>query len=68
MITHPLTPIPGPDRAVAVATEAVVRGHGLVKRFGAGTSPVEALRGVDVAFAPGRSRPSWARRARASRR
>jgi putative ABC transport system ATP-binding protein len=53
MITHPLTPIPGPDRAVAVATEAVVRGHGLVKRFGAGTSTVEALRGVDVAFGPG---------------
>jgi putative ABC transport system ATP-binding protein len=33
--------------------EPVVRGHGLVKRFGSGDSAVEALRGVDVAFAPG---------------
>ena len=30
----------------------MVSGHDLVKRFGAGTSAVDALRGVDVAFAP----------------
>jgi putative ABC transport system ATP-binding protein len=32
---------------------AVVRGHGLVKRFGAGTSAVDALRGIDVGFEHG---------------
>ena len=31
----------------------MVSGHDLVKRFGTGTSAVDALRGVDVAFAPG---------------
>jgi putative ABC transport system ATP-binding protein len=32
---------------------AVVRGHGLVRRFGIGDSAVDALRGADIAFAPG---------------
>jgi putative ABC transport system ATP-binding protein len=50
MTTHavlqPLTP-------PAATVEAVVRGHGIVKRFGAGASAVDALRGVDVALARG---------------
>jgi putative ABC transport system ATP-binding protein len=50
MTTHavlqPLTP-------PAATVEAVVRGHGIVKRFGAGASAVDALRGVDVAFERG---------------
>src|SRR3954447_8923626 len=37
----------------AATAEAVVRGHGIVKRFGAGASAVDALRGVDVALARG---------------
>ena len=36
-----------------LATEAVVRGHGLTKRYGEGGASVDALRGVDVEFAPG---------------
>jgi putative ABC transport system ATP-binding protein len=36
-----------------LATEAVVRGHELTKRYGTGDAAVDALRGVDVAFAPG---------------
>jgi putative ABC transport system ATP-binding protein len=39
--------------APALPQTAVVRGHGLVKRFGTGTSAVDALRGVDVAFETG---------------
>jgi putative ABC transport system ATP-binding protein len=35
------------------ATEAVVRGHELTKRFGEGEAAVDALRGVDVGFARG---------------
>jgi putative ABC transport system ATP-binding protein len=35
------------------ATAAVVRGHALTKRYGEGDAAVDALRGVDVAFAPG---------------
>jgi putative ABC transport system ATP-binding protein len=50
MTTHavlqPLTPS-------AATVEAVVRGHGIVKRFGAGASAVDALRGVDVALTRG---------------
>jgi putative ABC transport system ATP-binding protein len=50
MTTHavlqPLTPS-------AATVEAVVRGHGIVKRFGAGASAVDALRRVDVALARG---------------
>jgi putative ABC transport system ATP-binding protein len=44
-----------PTRPAAAETdvEPVVRGSGLVKRFGSGTSAVEALRGVDVAFEHG---------------
>jgi putative ABC transport system ATP-binding protein len=38
---------------IEVATEAVVRGLGLTKRYGEGDAAVHALRGVDVAFAPG---------------
>ena len=34
-------------------TEAVVRGHQLTKRYGEGAAAVDALRGVDVEFAPG---------------
>jgi putative ABC transport system ATP-binding protein len=36
-----------------LATEAVVRGHELTKRYGEGDIAVDALRGVNVAFAPG---------------
>jgi putative ABC transport system ATP-binding protein len=39
-------PAPAPDAPV-------VEGLGIAKRFGAGSSAVDALRGVDVAFAPG---------------
>jgi putative ABC transport system ATP-binding protein len=50
MTTHavlqPLTPS-------AATVEAVVWGHGIVKRFGAGASAVDALRGVDVALTRG---------------
>jgi putative ABC transport system ATP-binding protein len=50
MTTHavlqPLTP-------PAATVEAVVRGHGIVKRFGAGASAVDALRGVAIALARG---------------
>ena len=45
-VLQPLTP-------PAATAEAVVQGHGIVKRFGAGASAVDALRGVDVAFARG---------------
>src|SRR3954469_12030203 len=45
-VPQPLVPSPA-------AAEAVVRGHGIVKRFGAGASAVDALRGVDVAFERG---------------
>jgi putative ABC transport system ATP-binding protein len=49
-----LTSVAEPGAAQAAPPEAaVVRGHGLVKRFGSGTSAVDALRGVDVAFARG---------------
>jgi putative ABC transport system ATP-binding protein len=44
---------PVPGVAPAASPTAVVRGHGLVKRFGSGTSAVDALRGVDVAFERG---------------
>jgi putative ABC transport system ATP-binding protein len=37
----------------ALATQAVVRGHELTKRYGEGGAAVDALRGVDVAFEPG---------------
>jgi putative ABC transport system ATP-binding protein len=53
MTTHPLTVLPPEPAAGEPGVEAVVQGHGLVKRFGAGTSAVEALRGVDVAFQRG---------------
>jgi len=36
-----------------VATQAVVRGHELIKRYGEGDAAVDALRGVDVAFDAG---------------
>ena len=39
--------------AAPVQTEVVVRGHGLTKRFGEGSSAVDALRGVDIAFERG---------------
>ena len=37
----------------AIATDAVVSGHELVKRYGEGDVAVHALRGVDVTFRPG---------------
>ena len=37
----------------ALATQAVVRGHELTKRYAEGDAAVDALRGVDVAFTPG---------------
>jgi len=37
----------------ALATEAVVRGRQLTKRYGEGDAAADALRGVDVTFAPG---------------
>jgi putative ABC transport system ATP-binding protein len=37
----------------ALATQAVVRGHELTKRYGEGDAAVDALRSVDVEFAPG---------------
>ena len=36
-----------------LVTKAVVRGHELTKRYGEGGAAVDALRGVDVEFAPG---------------
>jgi len=50
MSAHPLTVTPRRPDADGSAGAAVVQGHALTKRFGAGTSAVEALRGVDVAF------------------
>jgi len=50
MSAYPLTVIPGPPAPDDSRAEAVVRGHALVKRFGSGSSAVEALRGVDVTF------------------
>jgi putative ABC transport system ATP-binding protein len=44
---------PAPVAPPALSPTAAVEGHGLVKRFGTGTSAVDALRGVDVAFARG---------------
>jgi putative ABC transport system ATP-binding protein len=52
MSTHTSPYVPG-AAAAAGGADAVVRGHALVKRFGSGDSAVEALRGVDVGFAPG---------------
>jgi putative ABC transport system ATP-binding protein len=46
-VLHPLAP------AAPISEEPVVQGHGIVKRFGRGSSAVDALRGVDVTFAPG---------------
>jgi putative ABC transport system ATP-binding protein len=53
MTVHPLIVHSRETDADAAAGAAVVRGHTLTKRFGAGTSAVDALRGVDVAFDPG---------------
>ena len=39
--------------AAPVAADVVVRGRALTKRFGEGDAAVDALRGVDVDFAPG---------------
>jgi len=53
MSAHPLSPVPTRAPAAEPAVDAVVRGHHLVKRFGAGAYAVEALRGVDVTFRRG---------------
>jgi putative ABC transport system ATP-binding protein len=44
---------PVPSVAPAPLQTAVVRGHDLAKRFGTGTSAVDALRGVDVSLERG---------------
>jgi putative ABC transport system ATP-binding protein len=51
MTAHPLETISIP--LASDAATGIVRAEGLTKRFGAGTSVVEALRGVDVAFSSG---------------
>ena len=51
MSTFVTEPVPGV--APAASQTPVVRGHHLIKRFGTGSSAVDALRGVDVAFEPG---------------
>jgi putative ABC transport system ATP-binding protein len=38
---------------IRAATETVVRGHELTKRYGEGDAAVDALRGIDVEFASG---------------
>ena len=48
MATRTLTP-----DAQTVATDVVVRGHEITKRFGEGAAAVDALRGVSVDFARG---------------
>ena len=53
MTAHPLTTTTEPIRPDTAATQAVVRAHGLTKRFGSGTSVVEALRDVDVSLFAG---------------
>jgi putative ABC transport system ATP-binding protein len=50
MLVHPSAPPAAVLSSPAPPAEVVVEGHGIVKRFGAGTSAVEALRGVGVAF------------------
>ena len=50
MTAHPSPIISIPASAEAAALETAVRAEGLTKRFGAGTSVVDALRGVDVGF------------------
>jgi putative ABC transport system ATP-binding protein len=50
MTVHALETISIPDRAHPATGYGVVRAHGVTKRFGAGTTVVEALRGVDVSF------------------
>jgi putative ABC transport system ATP-binding protein len=44
---------PRPPEIAPASETAVVQGRGIVKRFGSGSSAVDALRGVDVAFAAG---------------
>jgi putative ABC transport system ATP-binding protein len=53
MTTRAPSPATAPSQAAAVPSAAVVRGHGLTRRFGEGSSAVDALRGVDIEFAPG---------------
>ena len=53
MTTHPPAVRPLRPSAAHATREAVVTGHGIVKRFGTGSAAVDALRGVDVSFARG---------------
>ena len=53
MHTHDAPPVATLHVAPTATEEPVVRGHGLTRRFGEGSSAVDALRGVDVAFEPG---------------
>jgi len=53
MTAHSLTAVPSLIDADPATAETVVRAEGLVKRFGSGTSAVEALCGVDVSFGRG---------------
>jgi len=47
------TAVPTAPAPVAQVAHEVVVGRGLTKRFGEGDAAVDALRGVDVSFAPG---------------
>ena len=47
------TAVPTAPAPVAPVAREVVVGRGLTKRFGEGDAAVDALRGVDVSFAPG---------------
>ena len=48
-----IAPTPLPAAGAAAGGATVVRGHELVKRYGEGTTAVEALRGVSADFAAG---------------
>ena len=47
------TTTPAQERVTGTPTTAVVRGHEITKRFGAGAAAVDALRGVSVDFERG---------------
>ncbi len=53
MSANPVTLTPLRPDAGESTGETVVQGHGLTKRFGAGSSAVAALRGIDVAYQRG---------------
>ena len=57
-----------PAAAHAIEARAVVEATALTRRYGDGDTCVDALRGVSLESRAAGSRPSWARRARASPR